>query len=758
MVLSYVSGFKRNSGIQKYQRQIRYLNKSLKQSRISTKCLKTRLREVEKTIREQSFQDIIKNMTIPAKIFTKMQYRETSKKHKGRRFSLDEKVLSLSLYKRSPKAYSLFSNYFTLPSAKTLKRLLSGIHISPGINHVVFKKIKTITNKMSINDRLCSLIFDEMYITPQIHYDGAKDALKGFSNHGKKNIADHALVFMVKGLKAKFKQPVAYYFTNSLNKIELKNIIVEVIKEIQKSGLIVLCTVCDQSAINVSAINSLVQETKDFLKNGKEWSHDFYEINKKQIIPLFDVPHLIKGLRNNLITKNMQYKDFSDNCIKQVKWDYFQMLYRADKSYGELRLLHKITEEHVNPEKIKKMRVKLATQIFSHSVAVATEHLSARGDLPQECRQLIPVTLLLDDLFDSLNVSSFHIQNGKKYKGAVKRNSPHHQLWQNAIKTLETIKFIRRKITGAKIQFIETTVPSTKNFIKTIQGMQALWKILSKKYSFDSMLTRNFNQDPIENFFGNIRSYGARNVSPNCIGFESAFKALLLNNYNTPHSIKANCEEDTDPCLSTLDFFLQENFINKSDITSDVSNTQNIKFDYELIQNSNLDVEIIGDVGQCNYVCGWVLTKCLKTVVKSCKCCKQDLIYKGQNSKNDYIKAKEYSKKQWLCYPNQKIEKAFFEIQKVINSFLTKDVPLNNLKQNVKIISNELVEFPFNCRLHRDDLKNTFMNYTINVIVYSWCRTINRILSGKVSYDGDDEIKMAAQLYYNKHRNKKKLT
>ncbi|CAG9124604.1 unnamed protein product [Plutella xylostella] len=29
------------------------------------------------------------------------------------------------------------------------------------------------------------------------------------------------------------------------------------------------------------------------------------------------------------------------------------------------------------------MRVKTAAQIFSHSVAVATEHLTARGDLPE---------------------------------------------------------------------------------------------------------------------------------------------------------------------------------------------------------------------------------------------------------------------------------------------------------------------------------------------------------------------------------------
>ncbi|CAF4908174.1 unnamed protein product [Pieris macdunnoughi] len=65
---------------------------------------------------------------------------------------------------------------------------------------------------------------------------------------------------------------------------------------------------------------------------------------------------------------------------------------------------------------MNKMRVKLATQLFSHSFAVAADHLTTRGDVPEECKNLIDITLLLDNIFDSLNVSSFHVPNGKKYK------------------------------------------------------------------------------------------------------------------------------------------------------------------------------------------------------------------------------------------------------------------------------------------------------------------------------------------------------
>lgn len=271
-----------------------------------------------------------------------------------------------------------------------MKRLLSRIKLSPGINDVIFDKIKKTMAGKDASDRLCSLIFDEMSLTPQIFYNAQKDSLEGFANNKSASFADHVLVFMVKGIKRNFKQPIAYFFTNCLSKQELKNLITSVVQKALESGLIITNTVCDQSSVNVGAINELVEETKaTYLRNQKEWRHDMFRIKGQNIIPLYDTPHLIKGIRNNLLTKDLTYT--TDGKKKIVKWDYFEMVYNTDKSYGELRLLNKLTEEHVNREKISKMRVKSATQLFSHSVAVATEHLTARGDLPEECRQIIDI-------------------------------------------------------------------------------------------------------------------------------------------------------------------------------------------------------------------------------------------------------------------------------------------------------------------------------------------------------------------------------
>lgn len=58
-----------------------------------------------------AFQHITQHVTKPAKLFIKMQL-QIKKKPKGRRFSIDEKILSLALFKKTPKCYRLLSIFF----------------------------------------------------------------------------------------------------------------------------------------------------------------------------------------------------------------------------------------------------------------------------------------------------------------------------------------------------------------------------------------------------------------------------------------------------------------------------------------------------------------------------------------------------------------------------------------------------------------------------------------------------------------------
>jgi len=72
-----------------------------------------------------------------------------------------------------------------------------------------------------------------------------------------------------------------------------------------------------------------------------------------------------------------------------------------------------------------------------------------------------------------------------------------------------------------------------------------IYYILKKlKDGFKYVLLRNFNQDPIEHFFGSIRSHAIRNINPTPANSILSFKFLSINNFTSSHFVGANCEED----------------------------------------------------------------------------------------------------------------------------------------------------------------------------------------------------------------------
>jgi len=77
------------------------------------------------------------------------------------------------------------------------------------------------------------------------------------------------------------------------------------------------------------------------------------------------------------------------------------------------------------------------------------------------------------------------------------------------------------------------------------------------KDGFKYVLLRNFNRDNIEKFFGSMRSHGIRNINPTPANFISSFKALVINDLTSSHSVGVNCDDnDCDGVLNNLKEFL----------------------------------------------------------------------------------------------------------------------------------------------------------------------------------------------------------
>lgn len=95
-------------------------------------------------------------------------------------------------------------------------------------------------------------------------------------------------------------------------------------------------------------------------------------VHGMEIIPLFDVPHLFKCLRNNLLTKDLEF-DVDEKKKEENRsfdsWSHIQIAYEIDAHGPEKRRLKKVTACHMYENKMKKMSVSHATQILSLSMA-----------------------------------------------------------------------------------------------------------------------------------------------------------------------------------------------------------------------------------------------------------------------------------------------------------------------------------------------------------------------------------------------------
>lgn len=158
-----------------------------------------------------------------------------------------------------------------------------------------------------------------------------------------------------------------------------------VICQVQATGLCVVATICDQGCANEGAINILKNETKSYyVKHQKDYQDDIYEIEVKSddgveripIVHLFDVPHLLKCTRNNLMTKDLC---FSSDGVKLIaKWDHLRQLYDTDSLIADCKMLPRLTDNHIIPEKVPKMKVRFATQVFSQRVSAVMNFLACK--------------------------------------------------------------------------------------------------------------------------------------------------------------------------------------------------------------------------------------------------------------------------------------------------------------------------------------------------------------------------------------------
>ncbi|XP_025836406.1 uncharacterized protein LOC112906459 [Agrilus planipennis] len=346
---------------------------------------------------------------------------------------------------------------FHFPEVTAVPTKVTGIGQGSKRNDHIFEHLRTTVSKLKNPVKFCVLMFDELFLQPALQYSKRLDFVEGFVDLGggfhKNRFADHAVVFMIKCIRSGIYQLSRY------------------------------------------------QHSPECLRSGEQCRYLGYIIDGEEVVPIFDPPHLLKGIRNSLLTKDIHFTQ--DGKEKVAIWSHILQLYRIDQ--GLYKQCNKLTNEHVLPHKIRKMKVKIATQVFSHTVAAAMR--------------------------TRICYSPFHLSVS---------DSGHLLFRKSAIAVLQTMSF--------KTNNTKTTIPSRKNWISPLKGFLHLWERLKGSFQFLPGILIKISQ---------IRNNSVRN--PTCCSFAASFKTILLNNLSSPRSAGANYEEDLSKgILSTLKRFVTE--------------------------------------------------------------------------------------------------------------------------------------------------------------------------------------------------------
>ena len=504
------------------------------------KDLKEKLSKKTKTARRpnKSIQDLGRRLSEffsgATLEFLRTQLRLINRKRHGFRWKDDDKAFALSLYHASPKACRILKQLFLLPSVNTLRKIMQKIRVYPGFNRVILKALQTKILSMPPHSELCSITFDEMALKEAVEYNKEKDEVEGLEDFGSngrtKYVVNHATVFMARGLISPWKQAVGYALSSGPIKYsDLHSLLLECIESLQNSGLNVKVVIADQGSNNRKMFEACCNVSAE---------NPFFFVNGKKVFVIYDPPHLLKNVRNNL-----RRNGFLVNG-KEVSWAHVKDFYYLDKR-NQIRVAPKLTDKHIELPPFAALRVKYAAQVLSHSVASGLALLAASGIFSEDVLSTAHFLENFDQLFNAFN--SGNLRSSQKMGHGLSEHSGHHEFLRNALEWLQSISLpptsrVRKLpcLTGWKM------------------GIRALllWDDLHTEHGVKFLLTNRLNQDCLENLFSTIRGKGGHGDNPSAQQFRIRLRQTMVDSFFV-HSQSSNCKEDYDKSLIALSALME---------------------------------------------------------------------------------------------------------------------------------------------------------------------------------------------------------
>ena len=411
----------------------------------------------------------------------------------GRRFGEDIKMFCLNLYLSAPKAYSILQSIFTWPSKETLKKNIDNNQMKTGISDSMLEFLK---ESDFGPQRVCSLLLNEMHLDPSCTFDVESDSAEQSNANAESNPEEPikspatALTYTLCSADKAIKIPLCFFFGSSkAGADDLSTFTTNIITKLYSVNVLVRLIICDQSNSN-QLLAKKFEITVD-----KPWFDLLINDSPFRISVLFDISHVYKSIRDNLIQYPLSFLD-ENGDQRTATWKHIEIAFELDQK-REVPMCPKLTAKHIDPTSSQKTKVAYAMQIFSNSLSAAIKTMindSTIVELNEEAKGTELLLKFMNDLFDCLNNRDSAEDKCLKQDNAA---------WTKLTKCLETLKYFRF-VTETNRQQLK--IACLSNLRLSIASFMCFQQFMNRDYQIDYILTGNYNQNPLENFFTLVRN------------------------------------------------------------------------------------------------------------------------------------------------------------------------------------------------------------------------------------------------------------
>ena len=459
----------------------------------------------------------------------------------------------MSLHAKSPAAYKELreSGVLVLPSEKTLRDYRNFFKPRAGFHPDNIERLKSQTGHYFDIQRYVVLSFDEMKIQSKLVFDKDSNELIGFVDLGEEelnlssgssDLATHALVFFVRGAASDLKYALAYFLTKDVTSYQIMPLFWKAVSILElECNLWVCAAVSDEASPN----RLFYQLHSDLVEPDGEvvnYAPNLFAPSRK-IYFFSDAPHFVKTTRNCLFNSGSGKRTrYMWNNEKYMLWEHIAKLYCMDLDSG-LHRLPKLTVDHIALKSYSRMKVSLAVQVLSNTVAQALQRHYSSG----EAQETSKLCQMVNDFFDCMNVrSTTEYQKKRNALLAPYRSTDDERFdWLENV-FLNYLTDWKSSTESRKGAFTDDErgrmflSMQTYNGLKmTVKSAIAVTKFLLSE-GFEFVLTERFCQDDVEEYFGYQRAQGRRSDNPSAAEF--GYNDLRISTLRdvAPQSIEGN--------------------------------------------------------------------------------------------------------------------------------------------------------------------------------------------------------------------------